>query len=241
MPESKATASFFLKFAVAVSVFGLVSIPLLLQQSDKLHTDFLSSKPLIGSLYAGLCILGISAIFFPRKCEESFIVRKQPKTVGNVDQTFLSKKLRFEGHHPDCEEFSANRIKIQRTVFCSACTGLFVGAIVALIGTLLYFFVGFDFIPVDSRVLVVGYVGLLLGLVQFKFRGYAKLMANLFFVLGSFITLIAADLQARSLVIDLYVLGLIVFLLLTRILISEWNNTRTCVKCKSCRLLEDQR
>ena len=237
MSRSKKASDFLLKVAVAVSIFDLAIIPLLLLQSSKLHTDYGFSKPLIGSLFATLCILGIAAVFFPRKCEESYVVGKKSKTPKLAEGTQLSEIVRFEGHHPDCVGFSANRIEIQKKVLCAACTGLFVGAIISLIGTLLYFFIGFDLIPADSRVLVFGYVGLFVGLVQFKFRSYAKLMANLYFVFGSLITLIIVDLVAGSLLLDLYVFGVIIFLLLTRILISEWNNARTCSRCVTCRLI----
>jgi hypothetical protein len=161
--------------------------------------------------------------------------RNPSEIVGHEDNVVLSEKMHFEGHHPDCEKFSANRIKMKETTLCSACTGLLAGAIVGLAGTLLYFFIGYEFMPADSKVFLVGYAGLLLGLFQFKLGGYAKLMANALFVLGSLTTLITVDLLAGDLAIDLYVLGLIVFFLLTRILISEWNNKRICRKCGSCK------
>src|SRR3990170_8966890 len=211
---------------------------MLLTQSGKYQIDFSFSKPLIGSLFAGICIMGISAIFYPKKCEKTFMFRKQPGFRGQGDHGVLSGKMRFRGHHPDCEKFSANRITIQKATLCSACAGLLVGAVGALVGALFYFFVGFVPPLADLTVLLVGYAGMLLGLVQFKLGGYVKLMANALFVLGSFVTLTTADFLGRSLLIDLYVLGLIFFLLLARILISDWNNKRICFRCKGCELRE---
>ena len=234
MPKPKAAFNFFLKFVVVVSIFGLVSIPMLLSQSDKYQIDSLFRKPLVGSLYAGICLVGISAVFYPKKCEKTFMFRNQSRFRRQGDHGVLSGKMRFRGHHPDCEAFSANRITIQKATLCAACTGMLVGAVAALIGTLLYFLVGFVPPLADTMVLFVGYTGLLLGLVQFKFGGYLKLMVNALFVLGSFIILITADLLGKSFLIDLYVLGLIFFLLLARILISEWNNRRICFKCEGC-------
>ena len=238
VPESKVALNFFLKFAVGVSIFGLVSIPMLLSQSGTYQIDFSFSKPLIGILYAGICLMGISAIFYPKKCEKTFMFKKRSELRGQGDYSILSGRMRFRGHHPDCEKFSANRITIQKATLCSACTGLLVGAVGALIGTLLYFFVGFVPPLADPTVLLVGYAGILLGLIQFKLAGYVKLMANALFVLGSFVTLTTADLFGKSLLIDLYVLGLIFFLLLARILISDWNNKRICFRCKGCELRE---
>ena len=226
-----------LKIAFVISILGLAIIPVLLQQSNKPLSDVAFNRLLIGSLYTVLCLLGISAVFYPRKCEESFIVRTQSKTSKNPRIEPASKSVPLQGHHPDCEEFSANRIYLRQYVLCAACTGLLAGAIISLTVALFYFFIGIEFMPADSRILLIGYAGLFAGLGQFKLSGYAKMIANLSFVLGSLITLIIADLEGGSLLIDLYVFGLIVFLLLTRILISEWNNSRTCVKCETCRLI----
>ena len=104
----------------------------------------------------------------------------------------------------------------------------------ALIGTVLYFFFGTPFPLAYSGILLVGSAAMLLGLVQFVFRNFVKFIVNSLFVVGSLSLLISADLIGRNLLIDLYVLGLIVFLLLTRIMLSEWNNRKTCLECGSC-------
>jgi len=75
---------------------------------------------------------------------------------------------------------------------------------------------------------------MLLGLVQIMFTGYLKTIANMVFVVGSFVTLVVADVLSKSVLVDLYVLGLIGFLLWFRILLSEWNNNRICQTCGSC-------
>jgi hypothetical protein len=65
-------------------------------------------------------------------------------------------------------------------------------------------------------------------------RSYVKMAANALFVVGSCMSLVAADLIGQSLLVDAYVLGLIVFALWFRILLSEWNNKRICVACGRC-------
>ncbi len=150
------------------------------------------------------------------------------------DKSVNRKTVKFIGHHPDCSEFSANRIKIRDTALCAACSGLLTGAIVALIGAILYFFIGYTFLWSDPSILAVSNAGMLLGLFQYKFAGYIKLAVNAFFVICSFITLVMTDLIGKSLLIDLYVFGLIVFFLSTRIFLSERKNERTCRKCNQC-------
>jgi hypothetical protein len=74
----------------------------------------------------------------------------------------------------------------------------------------------------------------LLGLAQIKFAGYVKLFINVIFVVGSFVTLVETDLLGGSILVDFYVLGLIVFVLWFRLLLSEWNNGRICQTCQLC-------
>jgi hypothetical protein len=233
MPKRE-TEDFFLMFASIFSVFGLVILFLILLQPGGVQYGFSLARSSIGLIYAGICVLGIAAVFYPKKCEKTFMFKKRSESWGDEDRATPNEEIRLEGHHPDCPRFSANRITIRKATFCAACTGLLIGAVAALVGTVFYFSVGFIPFFADLRLLLVGYAGMFLGLVQFKFGGYVKLTANALFVIGSFLTLVTADSLGRSLLIGLYVLGLIVFLLLTRIVISEWNNKRVCYRCEGC-------
>jgi hypothetical protein len=98
----------------------------------------------------------------------------------------------------------------------------------------LYFFVGLDIVWSNTWLLLLGEVCILLGLAQIKFAGYVKMFINVIFVVGSFVTLVETDLLGGSILVDLYVLGLIVFMLWFRILLSEWNNRRICQTCQLC-------
>jgi hypothetical protein len=103
-----------------------------------------------------------------------------------------------------------------------------------MIGTAFYFFVGLDLAWSSVWLVALGEILMLLGLAQIKFAGYVKVTVNMVFVVGSFVTLVETDMLGKSLLLDLYVLGLIGFLLWLRILLSEWNNRRTCQMCQSC-------
>ena len=142
--------------------------------------------------------------------------------------------MRISGHHPDCQNFSGNRIRVNGRELCAACSGLLVGAIIAIAGSALHFFIGLNLVSASVWLLVLGEFCMVLGLVQIKFAGYAKMIANVIFVVGSFVTLVGADLMSKSILVDLYTLGLIAFALWLRILLSEWNNRRICQKCQSC-------
>jgi hypothetical protein len=145
-----------------------------------------------------------------------------------------SSPVQAKGHHPYCQSYSGNRITVGGRVFCAACSGLLVGAIIALIGAVVYFFVGLNAVLGSAWLVAFGEIWMLLGLAQIKFAGYVKAILNVVFVVGSFVTLVEVDALAKNVLVDLYLLGLIGFLLWLRILLSEWNNGRTCQMCQSC-------
>jgi hypothetical protein len=231
MPETK-LPDFSLLLAVIASIFGATTITALLLQPVNYHSDFNFTPTLIGSLYVAICVLGICAVFYPKKCQRTFMFQKGIKS--SIDQPVAPKTVQYSGHHPNCTMFSANRIEIRKTVLCAACSGLLVGAVVALVGAVFYFFVAYNFLWSDPWILVVSNFGMLLGLFQFKFASYVKLGVNALFVFSSFVMLVMADQLGKNPLIDLYVLGLIVFFLATRILLSEFYNKRTCGQCKQC-------
>jgi hypothetical protein len=185
-------------------------------------------------MFALVCISGIVAVFFPKKCVEALALpRDHVQTESNVEE-LVSLVLR--GHHPACSRFSAHTIRMRNSCLCAACAGLLLGAIVALTGALAYFSTGWSFHQLGFFSLLVGIAGIVLGFLQFKFKAFIRLAMNSFFVIGAFLILISADFLMQNLLIDLYALFLIVFWLFTRILISKWNNTRVCFSCESCEL-----
>jgi hypothetical protein len=219
-----------LPFLVAVSVAGLALVPLFLLQPNLQADPSPLRRPAISVLYSAVCVLGIVAVFYPGKCRLMF---QKPNDPPSTEKTSASA-LQFRGHHPDCEHFSANRITIGGRAFCAACSGLLVGAVVALAGTALFSLGYFGLAADNLWVLITGEVLMLVGLAQIKMRGFIKVAANALFVVGSFFCFVAVDLAGQSLLFDAYMLGLIVYLLWLRILLSEWNNNRICHRCQQC-------
>jgi len=111
-----------------------------------------------------------------------------------------------------------------------------VGAVVALTGTLACFFANWGFNQAGFPSLLIGIAGIGLGFLQFRFKAFIRLAMNSFFVIGAFLILANVDFLTQNLLIDLYALFLVVFWLLTRILVSKWNNNRVCLSCESCKL-----
>jgi len=217
-------------FLIVTSCIGLALVPVLIKEAPWSHSPSTVGHVLIGALYAAVCFLGILAVFFPTRCRGTFQRTQGPQSQVSAD----SHAIGIEGHHPNCQSFSGNRIKIGSWAFCAACSGLLVGAIIALAGSELYFFGGLSAGLGSVWLVVLGESLMLLGLAQIRFVGYGKVVLNAVFVVGSAITLVETDMLSASSLLDLYVLGLIVLLLWLRILLSEWNNRRVCQTCGSC-------
>jgi len=230
--------NFILSFAIGVSLFGSFTTLMLATYPPAAQENFFWRKPLTGLLFALICVFGIVAVFFPKKCSETYSHQTEKPTISETENPdFHEISINFKGHHPDCGRFSAHVAHVDGHVFCAACTGLLLGALIALTGTALYFFVEWNIVEVGLSAVLVGQIGILLGFVQFKFKGYARLTLNAFFVFASFLTLVGIDKIAESIFINLYMIALITFWLLTRILISQWDHWRICHTCKlSCEL-----
>jgi len=232
---------FILIFAVSVSLFGLFTTLMLTRYPPTMQESFLWRKPLIGSIFTLICMLGIVAVFFPKKCSQTFDFQKTERlAVSNTEDPDLHKiSITLKGHHPDCGKYSAHVIHVKNHTFCAACTGLLLGALVSIAGTTLYFFGGWDIGQTAFPAVLFGGIGIVLGFIQFEFKGYARLVLNALFVFAAFLTLVGIDKIAENTFIDLYLVFLIGFWLWTRILISQWNNWRICHTCKiPCELKE---
>jgi len=217
-----------LMFTVIVSIFGVSVVMMLALNPPIIHENLSLRKPLVGSLFSLVCIFGIFAALFPKHCSSAFHYRRGQMNFDSHQVLTTSK-----GHHPNCKEFAAHVIHINNHILCAACTGLLLGASIALTLTTFYFLGSWRFGEMSFSVVLIGAIGLVLGFFQLKFRGFIRLMLNTFFVLGAFLILAGIDELAKSLFVDLFLTALIVFWILTRILLSQRDHWRICSNCKS--------
>jgi len=225
--------SFHITYLVLVSFLGLFLAGMLTVYPPRVHESLLWRKPLIGSIFGLICVFGILAVFFPRRCSRVFdFGKKKPSLtdLGKFASHGTSSTLR--GHHPDCGNFSAHVFRMGDKTFCAACTGLLLGGLSALVGTLLYFFSDWRFEANSSLIVCVGILGVGFGLFQFKSRRFFRLLLNIFFVLGTFFILIGVDKLIHSVAVDLFLVALTLFWLFTRISLSQWDHERICYACK---------
>jgi len=213
----------FLMFLLCVSFLGVTLSILLAFFSPALREDFVWRKLVVGSVFGLICILGVLAAFFPKRCMGIFNRR------GHAIHGYFSK---VGGHHPGCENFFPHVFRVGNRRFCVACTGLTMGGFLALVGTFLYFFLDWRVEQNNVLMVLVGLLGVGLGLFQFRAKQrFIRLFLNAFFVLGSFLVLIGIDRLTQSVFASLFLVLLIVFWLFTRIATSQWDHERICYAC----------
>ena len=191
-------------------------------------------KPLIGSIFSIFCILGIMAVFAPNRCGR-ILDRKTENVLPDLAVTEVpdGAVTVLRGHHPTCGKYSAHIFRIGNRIFCAACVGLLLGGLLALAGTVIYFFCEYWVSDYSVLIVLLGVGGIIFGLFQFKVKGLFRLFANIGFVLGALLIFIEIDFVIHSLFFDLFVFCLIVFWLSTRIALSQWDHEVICSGCKT--------
>ena len=229
---------FIMKFMLFVSLFGLFTTVLMMIYPPKVPVDLFQRKPLIGSTFIVICAAGIAAALSPRKCSTSFDTHV-PKSMS-IRESKIVTSVSSEAHHPNCGRFSAHTIQFRGSSYCAACTGLVLGASLAIAISVGYFFLGLSVGGLNLLDLTLGPLGPLVGFVQFAFKGWVRAAANAFFVFGSSLIVIGMDPHVGNFFVDLYVVGLVVFWIMTRIAISQWDHSRICLACNSqCKRKEE--
>ena len=239
-----------LLFLVSVSLFGLILAVLLAFYPPISQENFPWRKPLVGSTYSVVCVLGILAVFFPKTCSRLFDVGKRDKSQNRFfgfkrnESISCTAASALRGHHPLCGRFSAHVFHLGNRIFCATCSGLFLGALIVLVGVTLFFFGNWQIEQNASLAVLVGAGGVILGLLQSPLpilqNSVIRLLSSGFFVVGMFLILIGNEELAHSTSVDLFFVALSVFWLLTRISLSQWNHEQICSKCTldSCSFAE---
>jgi peptidoglycan/LPS O-acetylase OafA/YrhL len=227
-----------IRYQILLSFAGLLLIVAMTVFPPTVTNDSPWRKPVIGSIFSTLCLLGVLAVFSPNKCGAILDIKKKSDSsvsvVSNKTENFR------RGHHPTCGKYSAHVFQIGDRTFCAACIGLLFGGLLSLAGATTYFFGDWRIADYSILIVLLGVVGVIFGLFQFKVKGLIRLFANIVFVLGALLILIGVDMSVRSVFFDLFLVCLIVFWLFTRISLSQWDHVKICSECEieNCRVRE---
>jgi len=226
-PSLKLGKITLLFFMVSVSFFGLILSILLALNPPISQPDFVWRKTIIGLSFGTVCVLGMIAVLFPNPCSRVF--QKPSASISHSTSSSL------RGHHPLCGRFSAHVFQLGDRFFCAACSGLFLGALIVLFATGLYFFGSLPMEQNASLMVFVGALGVVLGLLQSPLpmlqNSAIRFFTSIFFVVGTFLILAGNEELAHNTSVDFFLIVLSVFWLATRIMLSQWDHERICSNC----------
>ncbi len=234
-PAKDRTATLFF---LAISTIGLGIVAILTYSQTIPNTDFAWQKPATGVMFSVICVLGIIAGLSPRRCSSATHFKAAKKSSAETQKPLDAEKASttFKGHHPDCGNFSAHTLSFNGRTLCAGCTGLVLGAVLSLVGCFAYFFVGLPIEGFSGVVFWLGFFGVLCGLLQYELPvndGFVHFLLNVVFVLGAFLLVVEVNAARESLVLNLYLLLLTVYWVLTRIELSRIEHRRKCLSCGS--------
>ena len=227
-----------LTFFLSTSFFGFLLIGVLSFKSPIFQEGFSWQEEIIGVVYGLICLFGIFAALSPNSCSQIVNLRRKEKPAhrGDLEQNkVISQTFDVRGHHHMCGNFSSHVFHVRGRIFCASCNGLLIGGLLSLAGTVLFFFFNWH-IGSDPLLFAFGVLGVALNMISILLfdlwiKHLVRAFLNIFFVLGTFLILVAANEHAQNFGLNLLVIAFSVFWLLTRILLSQWRHERICSAC----------
>lgn len=219
----------------SISIIGLLILTLLVFYAPNSKIVYPNQNLLILSIFVFICILGMLASLSPTKCSELSIFKKN--SYSNPKQEFEEylPGNTFKGHHPDCNNFKNHTYSFRGKKYCAGCSGLFSGALIAIIGTNIYYLYGINNQNTGQIIFLIGFISVLISLIQnllFNINiNVSKFFFNFILVIGSFLLMIGINELQSSLFIQSYYLVLVLIWILARISSSERNHYKICNEC----------
>ena len=238
--RSKRSSNLLPLIFLGVSFIALWLLPLLIIGVSTGGPTLPWERQIVGTIFMVILLLGTLAGITPTHCSRLMQFRSKLKEPGlhrpSMDNN--GDEIKVKGHHPTCGQYSTHVIQIGTKTYCTGCTGLVIGALIALVGSGLYFF--FE-LPIPGVIVVfwVGILGIAIGLLQHIIYRLLKvnwsvvrISINVFFVVGGFFLLASVVEIASSLVLSMYLLLSIIYWVFTRILMSKREHHLICTGCR---------
>ncbi len=233
-------------YYVSTSLVGLSLLTMLTIYSQVPTLDFPFRKQMVTSVFVLICLLGIIAGTSPSKCLNVLDIRwrrkSKPSSYSSSEPSSVRQIVGHAGHHPVCGNFSSHTISFGENIYCAGCTGLIAGAIISVIGSLIYVLFELNLGGVSQLLFWTGFIWVILGLIQHSIRDVGgvvvHLLLNILFVVGAFFLLVAVDVITASFVLELYLFGLIFYWIFARTKLSQLEHGKICARCgiKNCNI-----
>jgi protein-S-isoprenylcysteine O-methyltransferase Ste14 len=175
------------------------------------------------AIFLLICIVGAIAGLSPGKV--SGLMMKKESTRNESGEG-------YRGHHPTCGAFATHVIDLGNSTYCSGCTGLIVGAMLAIIYTI--FFIYFNVPIAADLAFTIGTALIVLGILQHLLDNDHPTIhtaLNAMLVLGVALARSAAQTLNGGVVVDVYALALTLYIILSRIEFSQKDHETICQAC----------
>lgn len=185
--------------------------------NNKYLVSPLFERQIIWIIFILICMIGTILAFYP-SLSKGVIIRSN---------------INYSGHHPNCQYFFSHTIKIIGKKYCAGCLGLATGGTISIILSLFLIIKKFN---IESGFIypLLGSFLILFGLLQYQIDSdnpFLHFFLNVGFVIGAFLTLLGTEVLLSNVFVEAYFLALTVFLILTRIILSNEEHIKICTNC----------
>jgi hypothetical protein len=235
----------YLLFLVCVSFSTLCLLVAITVLSPRVADGFAWRRPLTGSIFSLLCVLGMVAVFFPQHCarrpqKESLLSQGSYSSLQKgphlQKSSFVGGLTVTHGHHPSCDRYRQHEFAVGKKTLCSACLGLFCGALISLAAACYIFLLqGLYGLP-DGIAFALGILGITFGFAPYviaeSLGPVHRFSFNALMIIGMFLALVAIDSRVQNIELNALLIVFFIFVLFTRISLSQDKHERICAECE---------
>jgi len=217
---------------LVISNIGLIVVSFLVFFPSN-YVEITWQKQIISIVFAALCFFGMIAVFFPNICSKIAFGNKQNNNntinlSSDKFSSFFGIKL-IHGHHSTLKQFSNHEFRLRNKSICAGCFGLFIGGFISFIGIIMYNFLDIVFFGVPQQLVWLGVVSVVLAIfspIFYNVSSFVRIFLNIFLILGMLFILIGIDILFSSFGINIFLIGLFIFFIISRISVSKYNHEK---------------
>jgi hypothetical protein len=211
---------------LTISLIGvLLTIGFLTRPLEPSKTE---NTTVIWLIFSAICILGGMATLLPHKCSP-YVTLSEKLAVSRYSD-FGTIRI-VHGHHPVCDFFEDHEFRIREKIFCSSCMGLLTGSIISFLLATLRFIFKLKLPDIFGFISLIFIISGLFYIPLKKVKPLSRFIINSLFVIAFSFLLIVVDKQ-NNFFLDLIIICLSIFWMMTRIQLSRWSYDNICTSCE---------
>ena len=223
---------------IVLSIVAASLVILLVFFGDTNTGTNLNIRLFVGFTFIICCIFGILFAKYPGWTKR--ILKNVDHSISPLEKV-NKKKLKYQGHHPNCNQFENHTINIYGKICCAGCFGLAIGCMVSILTMVFYIVIFPNFSDHIYYILIflgLGIISLCFIEIRVRKRNLGiHVFLNILFVVSFFLITVSV-LEITGELLFGFVAILFSFLWLdTRAQLSFWQHTRICAECdKNCKM-----